>query len=166
MREFFLSPIGDLPIDVAADAVEDEVEITDSYSGLYNVMKAVARKNELPSLHSQQVLIEINNQRGALEVDRKAMYMFIKKTLLDPGFMREHLGADLKSCFDKTAPYAKTLEDKGKFMVLSMGSNDRVGAFNDHINEYTFADIDGKFCILDGLTYNSDSYSALYYLEV
>lgn len=171
MREKYLTPITPIIANsfesCTKDENLDETKILDEYSGLFSVLRAIVRDKDLSQPCSEPVQTKINIQRTHLEEDRQEMYQFIKNRMLSDTFLENTLGEDLKSCSDKTDPYAKPLEDKGRYMVIKMGSNDRVGAFNDHLREYTFEEVDGKFIILDGLNYKSDSNSTtLYYLEV
>lgn len=98
---------------------------------------------------------------------RKNMRLSINKLIQNTEALTTCLGDDVRVCNDRTAPYNKDLENKGKFMILKIGSGDKVHSYGAVNQDLEFKDIDGKFVILDGLSYYSDSTTtAVYYMEV
>lgn len=80
--------------------------------------------------------------------------------------VKEILGDAVLQCTLKTAPYERVLEESGRYMILNMGQGDEVRPY-DNLEFLGHGDIDGKFVILNGLAYRSDSNtSTLYYIEV
>lgn len=76
---------------------------------------------------------------------------------------------DNVSVFDgKTDEYWKDLEVKGKkYMILGIGTRDKVRAAGDHNGDLSYDDVNNKFPIVDGIDYMSNSTtSKLMYMEV
>lgn len=76
---------------------------------------------------------------------------------------------DNVSVFDgKTDEYWKDLEVKGKkYMILGIGTRDKVRAVGDHNGDLSYDDVNNKFPIVDGIDYMSNSTtSKLMYMEV
>lgn len=76
---------------------------------------------------------------------------------------------DNVSVFDgKTDEYWKNLEVKGKkYMILGIGTRDKVRAAGDHNGDLSYDDVNNKFPIVDGIDYMSNSTtSKLMYMEV
>lgn len=76
---------------------------------------------------------------------------------------------DNVSVFDgKTDEYWKDLEVKGKkYMILGIGTYDKVRAAGDHNGDLSYEDVNNKFPIVDGIDYMSNSItSKLMYMEV
>ena len=76
---------------------------------------------------------------------------------------------DNVSVFDgKTDEYWKDLEVKGKkYMILGIGTRDKVRAAGDHNGDLSYEDVNNKFPIVDGIDYMSNSItSKLMYMEV
>lgn len=76
---------------------------------------------------------------------------------------------DNVSVFDgKTDEYWKDLEVKGKkYMILGIGTRDKVRAAGDHNGDLSYEDVNNKFPIVDGIDYMSNSTtSKLMYMEV
>lgn len=76
---------------------------------------------------------------------------------------------DNVSVFDgKTDEYWKDLEVKcKKYMILGIGTRDKVRAAGDHNGDLSYDDVNNKFPIVDGIDYMSNSTtSKLMYMEV
>ena len=76
---------------------------------------------------------------------------------------------DNVSVFDgKTDEYWKDLEVKGKkYMIMGIGTYDKVRAAGDHNGDLSYEDVNNKFPIVDGIDYMSNSItSKLMYMEV
>lgn len=76
---------------------------------------------------------------------------------------------DNVSVFDgKTDEYWKDLEVKGKkYMILGIGTRDKVRAAGNHNGDLSYDDVNNKFPIVDGIDYMSNSItSKLMYMEV
>lgn len=76
---------------------------------------------------------------------------------------------DNVSVFDgKTDEYWKDLEVKGKkYMILGIGTRDKVRAAGDHNGDLSYEDVNNKFPIVDGIDYMSNLItSKLMYMEV
>lgn len=82
--------------------------------------------------------------------------------------LKKILGSDLKEFHGKTNQYWKDIEPKGKkFMILKMEYKNNVRASGQSGQELFVGDILGKFIILDGIDYKSNSDTdKLLYMEV
>lgn len=129
------------------------------------LMNEKARKFYLP--------VEKKNEDGtvtsdtATNNDKLIMFQNICQMIKTSGF-KEQLGENIISFAGITDGYWKDLEPKGKkYMIISMESSDYVRSAGEAGGDLSSTDINGKFVIVDGIDYKSNSAThQLLYMEV
>lgn len=103
----------------------------------------------------------------ATNSDKQAMFVDICSMIKTPEFVTA-LGENLVSFAGITDGYWKDLEPKGKqYMIISMGTGDFVRSSGLSGGDLGHSDITGKFVIVDGIDYKSNSDTRkLLYMEV
>ena len=128
------------------------------------LMNEKARKFYLP--------VEKKNVDGtgtrdtATNNDKLIMFQNICQMIKTSGF-KEQLGENIISFAGITDGYWKDLEPKGKkYMIISMESSDYVRSAGEAGGDLSSTDINGKFVIVDGIDYKSNSAThELLYME-
>lgn len=133
------------------------------------LMNSVTRKYYLDAGQPEN---NEENMDTTIKKDKEKIYekicSYFEPSASTKGDIVKVLG-DNVSVFDgKTDEYWKDLEVKGKkYMILGIGTRDKVRAAGDHNGDLSYEDVNNKFPIVDGIDYMSNSItSKLMYMEV
>lgn len=133
------------------------------------LMNSVTRKYYLDAGQPEN---NEENMDTTIKKDKEKIYekicSYFEPSASTKGDIVKVLG-DNVSVFDgKTDEYWKDLEVKGKkYMILGIGTRDKVRAAGEHNGDLSYEDVNNKFPIVDGIDYMSNSItSKLMYMEV